>query len=122
MRINAADIAWEIRKELNEFQKEQVGNMRNLIGEVTKETVKQLRTTSPKRKGSYRKHWDSKTETIGHLREKTVIYVKDPDYRLTHLLEKGHAKRGGGRVEGIPHIEPAERKAIESIERKLRNL
>jgi hypothetical protein len=41
-------------------------------------------------------------------------------YRLAHLLEKGHAKRGGGRVQGKSHIAPAEKNGEELLENLIR--
>ena len=81
--------------------------------EVAKETVKELKSTSPKKTGGYAKGWARKK--VGTAQ----VVHNSTNYQLTHLLENGHANRDGGRTPGRPHIAPAEQKAIDEFEKRV---
>lgn len=110
--INVDQLAAEIAKGLADYSQDVVEKVNVSSERVGKTAVKQLKQTSPKRYGDYAKSWTMKTEPEVGQPHKRIVHVKAPHYRLTHLLEHGHAKAGGGRVEGKPHIRPAEEMVI----------
>ena len=69
--------------------------------------------TKRRRPGKYAKGWRAKTE--GYANHLYIIH-NATDYQLTHLLEKGHALRQGGRSKAIVHIKPVEQQAIKDFE------
>lgn len=99
-------ISKEFTKILSEYSEEiEVGMLQARDG-VAKKTAKNLKAYSPKNSGSYAKGW-----RVSDIKGKKIIHNKT-DYRLTHLLEYGHAKVNGGRVPPKVHIRPAEEQAI----------
>jgi hypothetical protein len=110
--INIDQLAAEIAKGLAEYSQDVVERVNASSERIGKEAVKQLRQTSPKKTGKYAKSWTMTTEKEFGQPHTRIIHAKAPHYRLTHLLEYGHAKVGGGRVEGRPHIRPAEEMVI----------
>ena len=64
----------------------------------------------------YRSSWTYKVQKR-RLYTEAVIYSNMPG--LPHLLEYGHANRGGGRTPGRTHIAPVEQQLIETFEREV---
>ena len=113
MGIEIGQLADEISKALQEYTREVTEELEKAKQEIAKEGVKELKKTSPKRTGEYRKGWRTKKQGTAQI----VYNATKP--QLTHLLEKGHAKRGGGRVPGQPHIAPVEEKMVKEFEERV---
>lgn len=93
------------------------------VREATKQVVKkgaqQARAASGVFKGTgrYSRGWTSQVEE-GNLTAEGVVYNRGVP-GLPHLLEHGHAKRGGGRVDGVSHLSDVEKEMIEAFEKAL---
>ena len=112
---NINNFANEITRILRDYTEEVEQVMEEARDKIAKDTVKTLKATSPEKTGDYKKGWRVKTEGT-----KKIIHNKE--YQLTHLLEHGHAKVGGGRVAARVHIRPAEEKAINDYIEATENL
>ena len=107
-----------IMSGLTEYADVSTDLVKKSVQEVSKDVKKEISANAPKRTGAYKKSWAVKKtkETSNSL----VMTVHSKNrYQLAHLLEHGHAKRGGGRVAAIPHIEPAEANGREALKSKI---
>lgn len=107
------DLENEIAKHLTAFTIEVEEGLQETQKKLARAGARKLRTTSPKDTGDYRKGWSSRKRRHGY-----VIYNRT-DYQLTHLLEHGHAKVGGGRVAAIPHIKPVEDEIYDKFDKEI---
>ena len=116
--IKPEQLAKEVMDGLEEYAELAVDVMKKEIQETGKSVKQQIPQTAPKKSGRYAKSWAvKKTKETSNSLEVTV-HSKNR-YMLTHLLENGHAKRGGGRVRAIPHIAPAEEIGIRELEERI---
>lgn len=116
--INITQLADEIARIFADYGAEVVQAVNGAAEEVAKACAEDLKQTSPKRSGGYRRSWKYKRMSGSGKRPQVWVVYNDKHARLTHLLEKGHATKGGGRARAIPHIAPAEERAAELFEDK----
>ena len=113
------DMTREIMKGLQEYSELADDEMKKAVRKTATSVKKEISANAPHDTGTYAKSWtSSKVKETSHNLQMTVHSRNR--YRLAHLLEKGHAKRGGGRVEGHPHIAPAEKNGEELLESLIR--
>ena len=107
----ADKLAESIEKILNEYRDDVIKDTGKLAKDFAKNGAKAVRDSARSTfggTGKYANGWTSTYES-GRFSSQGIIYNKDVP-GLPHLLENGHAKRGGGRVSGKAHIAPVEDK------------
>lgn len=119
MNIGIDDLADAIIAELEQYNQEVTDELKEEIQETAKICGKEIKLNSPKLTGSYKKGWRVKKVYEDQNDIRVKIFNKT-DYQLTHLLEHGHIKAGGGRVDAHPHIGPAEQKASERLGKRVK--
>ncbi len=118
-KVAVDNMADAIVEELKNYSAEVTQKVKEEIRNAGNECAEEIKDKSPVKTGEYKKGWKAK-----------VVYERESDIRvrvhnakkpqLTHLLENGHAKVSGGRVPGILHIEPAEKKIEEKLVGKIK--
>lgn len=122
--IQIDDLNDAIGKALEDYNRNVVNGLKKQTKRAMKDLVSNTRETAPvgKRDQHYKDNIASRTESETQYGITKQWYVKGPDYRLSHLLNNGHALRDGGRYPGtnfigkaVDHILPFYLNAIEEV-------
>lgn len=115
------DLAVEIEKILNDYGNDVTQHVRQVTREIAKKGAAKVRSNArgklKQHTGKYARGWTYKVEDRRYAPTATIY---DKVYQLPHLLEHGHAKRGGGRVDGREHIKPVEEEVIRLFEEAIK--
>ncbi len=118
-RIRPEQLEAEIMRDLNEYVDSAQDVVKTAVTKAADDAKKQLKANSPKDTGKYAKSWAVKTVKESTSELGVVVHSRKL-YGLTHLLEKGHAKRGGGRVPAKVHIAPVEQDVTTNLEEEIK--
>ena len=107
--ISVDQLSDTIQKELTIYGENVINGVKKQAKKSMTQLVKTTKSTAPvgKRKKHYRDSIKSKKTWEDSRSISYTWYVNGPDYRLSHLLENGHALKNGGRVEGTHFIKKA---------------
>ena len=112
--VSIEEMADAIMEGLTEYADLAADGMKAAVKKAAKTVKDDINSSAPVRSGRYAKSWKTKTTKESSSSMEVTVYSPSR-YMLAHLLEHGHAKRGGGRVKAIPHIAPAEEAAQEEL-------
>ena len=98
-RTTVDGLADAIMDGLKEYADLATDTVKDAVKDVSKTVKKGIQANAPKRTGRYKKSWTVKKTAESSNSLTMTVHSKDR-YQIAHLLEHGHAKRGGGSRKG----------------------
>lgn len=124
-KIDVTKLSPKMQEMLNQFAGRITDKVKLLARDTATELTKNTKKDSPKLTGEYKRHISYKKTKETSTNAVYTWYVKDPEYRLTHLLTNGHATRNGGRTKGNPYLSKnvidAENKYVKGVKEIIEN-
>lgn len=117
-KVSIDGMADAIMKELIDYSDMTSEGVKSAVKEAAKTVKKEIQAGAPVRSGAYKRSWATKNTAESSNKLEITVYSRNR-YQIAHLLEHGHAKRGGGRVAARPHIAAAEQFGIEQLEQEI---
>lgn len=111
-RVRHDDFAVTVAGILDDYAEGVQEAVAQAVEQTGKQALKTVKAKSPVRRGRsggrYKKGWRMKKTRSGVFKTQARVTIYNAtDGPLVHLLENGHQKVNGGRVEGVPHVRPA---------------
>ena len=117
--VSIDKMALEIMEILSYYADTTSDGVKKAVRKTATQVKKDVMSGAPSKSGDYKKSWSTKKVNETSNAILITVYSKNR-YQLAHLVEHGHAKRGGGRTKAIPHIAPAERAGIMQLEEEIK--
>ena len=117
-RCRIDQMAHVIMEGLQEYADLATEDMKVAVKKAGNKAKSDVQAGAPVMTGKYKKSWAVKTTKENANAMEVTVHSRNR-YQLAHLLEFGHAKRGGGRTRAFPHIAPAEAAAAELLEQEV---
>lgn len=125
--ISIDELNEAIGKELTLYSNNVIEGIKKEAKKSIAQLVKDTKATAPvgNRKKHYRDSIKSKKISENDRSVSYLWYVDGSDYRLSHLLENGHALRNGGRTKATHFIKnasnPILEKYVKAVEEVIKN-
>jgi hypothetical protein len=132
-RIHAGELGAALEANLSLYCDELDAAICDITEDSMKKLVQKTRATAPrgKRNGQFKKNITADFKELTRRRSRSsgarfrgrtlraTWYVKAPDYRLTHLIVKGHETKDGGRTRANPFLQNALDEVLPEYERNI---
>lgn len=117
-KVQIDELADAIMEGLNDYYEEVNDGVKKEIQSAAEYCRDEIKAKAPVLTGDYKKGWKIRKQYESTTTLRLAVH-NQTEYRLAHLLEHGHAKRGGGRVSGKPHIAPAVKKTEKKLDKRV---